>query len=46
MPLFWSLVVKKKNVLQLHVDADSQRGAGPKHGRSAREVVYLGGVSG
>ncbi|XP_019728323.1 laminin subunit alpha-5-like [Hippocampus comes] len=39
-------VVKKKNVLQLHVDADSQRGAGPKRGRSAvaREVVYLGGV--
>ncbi|XP_051914619.1 laminin subunit alpha-5 isoform X3 [Hippocampus zosterae] len=39
-------VVKKKNVLQLHVDADSQHGAGPKHGRSAvaREVVYLGGV--
>ncbi|XP_077410264.1 laminin subunit alpha-5 isoform X1 [Vanacampus margaritifer] len=38
-------VVKKKSVLQLHVDADSQHGAGPKHGRftGAREVVYLGG---
>ncbi|XP_037101771.1 laminin subunit alpha-5 isoform X1 [Syngnathus acus] len=39
-------VVKKKNVLKLHVDAESQSGAGPKYGRSAgvREVVYLGGV--
>ncbi|XP_061621466.1 laminin subunit alpha-5 isoform X2 [Phyllopteryx taeniolatus] len=39
-------VVKKKNVLQLHVDADSERGTGPKHGHSTRtrEAVYLGGA--
>nr|XP_057906923.1 laminin subunit alpha-5 isoform X1 [Doryrhamphus excisus] len=39
-------VVKKSNVLQLHVDAASERGAGPKHDRSARakEVIYVGGL--
>ncbi|XP_061662817.1 laminin subunit alpha-5 isoform X5 [Syngnathoides biaculeatus] len=39
-------VVKKKNILQLHVDADRERGTGPKHGHSTRtrELVYLGGA--
>ncbi|XP_061781861.1 laminin subunit alpha-5 isoform X2 [Nerophis lumbriciformis] len=39
-------VVKKSNVLQLHVDAARQLGTGPKHGRSAgaKEVVYVGGL--
>ncbi|XP_046895467.1 laminin subunit alpha-4-like [Hypomesus transpacificus] len=39
-------VVKKKNVLQLHVDAASEHSVGPKQGRSSvgTETVYLGGV--
>ncbi|XP_027144166.1 laminin subunit alpha-5 isoform X2 [Larimichthys crocea] len=41
-------VVKKNNVLQLHVDAASEHSVGPKHSRSAgaKESVYLGGVPG
>ncbi|XP_071001276.1 laminin subunit alpha-4-like, partial [Oncorhynchus clarkii lewisi] len=39
-------VMKKSNVLQLHVDAASEHSVGPKKGRSsgAKETVYLGGV--
>nr|XP_020511496.2 laminin subunit alpha-5-like [Labrus bergylta] len=39
-------VVKKNNVLQLHVDAASEHSVGPKQSRSAgaKEAVYLGGV--
>uniref|UniRef100_A0AAQ4S3F6 Laminin subunit alpha-5 n=1 Tax=Gasterosteus aculeatus aculeatus TaxID=481459 RepID=A0AAQ4S3F6_GASAC len=39
-------VVKKNNVLQLHVDEDTQHSVGPKQSRSAgsKETVYLGGV--
>ncbi|XP_044207309.1 laminin subunit alpha-5 isoform X2 [Thunnus albacares] len=39
-------VVKKNNILQLHVDAASEHSVGPKHSRSAgaKETVYLGGV--
>lgn len=39
-------VVKKSNVLQLHVDAASEHTVGPKQGRSSggKETVYLGGV--
>ncbi|XP_053174071.1 laminin subunit alpha-5 [Scomber japonicus] len=39
-------VVKKNNVLQLHVDAASEHSVGPKQNRSAgaKETVYLGGV--
>uniref|UniRef100_A0A8C4DLR4 Laminin subunit alpha-5 n=1 Tax=Dicentrarchus labrax TaxID=13489 RepID=A0A8C4DLR4_DICLA len=39
-------VVKKNNVLQLHVDAASEHTVGPKQSRSAgaKETVYLGGV--
>ncbi|XP_037333672.2 laminin subunit alpha-5 isoform X2 [Pungitius pungitius] len=39
-------VVKKNNVLQLHVDGDTQHSVGPKQSRSAgsKETVYLGGV--
>ncbi|XP_070695085.1 laminin subunit alpha-5 [Pempheris klunzingeri] len=39
-------VVKKNNVLQLHVDAASEHSVGPKQSRSggAKETVYLGGV--
>uniref|UniRef100_A0A8D3ECX5 Laminin subunit alpha 3 n=1 Tax=Scophthalmus maximus TaxID=52904 RepID=A0A8D3ECX5_SCOMX len=39
-------VVKKNNVLQLHVDAGSEHSVGPKQSRSAgaKETVYLGGV--
>ncbi|KAM3872260.1 laminin subunit alpha-5 [Diretmus argenteus] len=41
-------VVKKNNVLQLHVDAASEHSVGPKQGRSAggKETVYLGGAPG
>ncbi|XP_035771041.1 laminin subunit alpha-5 [Neolamprologus brichardi] len=41
-------VVKKNNVLQLHVDGASERAVGPKKGRSTgpKEAVYLGGVPG
>ncbi|XP_016364529.1 laminin subunit alpha-5-like [Sinocyclocheilus rhinocerous] len=40
------LVVKKSNVIQLHVDATSEHGVGPKQSRSSggKETVYLGGV--
>lgn len=40
--------MKKKNVLQLHVDGASERAVGPKKGRSTgpKEAVYLGGVPG
>ena len=43
-----SPVVKKNNVLQLHVDAASEHSVGPKQSRSAgaKETVYLGGVPG
>ncbi len=43
-----SPVVKKNNVLQLHVDAASEHSIGPKQSRSAgaKETVYLGGVPG
>lgn len=43
-----SPVVKKNNVLQLHVDEDTQHSVGPKQSRSAgsKETVYLGGVPG
>ncbi|XP_073325739.1 laminin subunit alpha-5 [Pagrus major] len=39
-------VVKKNNVLQLHVDAASEHSVGPKQSRSAgaKDTVYLGGV--
>uniref|UniRef100_A0A4W5QX50 Laminin G domain-containing protein n=1 Tax=Hucho hucho TaxID=62062 RepID=A0A4W5QX50_9TELE len=39
-------VMKKSNVLQLHVDAASEHSIGPKQGRSsgAKETVYLGGA--
>ncbi|XP_064877179.1 laminin subunit alpha-5-like [Oncorhynchus nerka] len=39
-------VMKKSNVLQLHVDAASEHSVGPKKGRSSgtKETVYLGGV--
>uniref|UniRef100_A0A8C2ZML6 Laminin subunit alpha-5 n=1 Tax=Cyclopterus lumpus TaxID=8103 RepID=A0A8C2ZML6_CYCLU len=39
-------MVKKNNVLQLHVDAASEHSVGPKQSRSAgsKETVYLGGV--
>ncbi|KAM3618812.1 uncharacterized protein V6R79_025116 [Siganus canaliculatus] len=40
-------VVKKNNVLQLHVDAASERSVGPKQSRSgagAKQTVFLGGV--
>ncbi|KAL7397953.1 hypothetical protein ABVT39_002224 [Epinephelus coioides] len=39
-------VVKKNNVLQLHVDAASEHSVGPRQSRSAgaKETVYLGGV--
>ncbi|XP_016088609.1 laminin subunit alpha-5-like [Sinocyclocheilus grahami] len=39
-------VVKKSNVIQLHVDAASEHGVGPKPSRSngGKETVYLGGV--
>lgn len=42
------LVVKKSNVIQLHVDAASEHGVGPKLSRSngGKETVYLGGVPG
>lgn len=42
------LVVKKSNVIQLHVDAASEHGVGPKPSRSnvGKETVYLGGVPG
>lgn len=41
-------VVKKNNVLQLHVDGAGERAVGPKKGRSTgpKEAVYLGGVPG
>ncbi|XP_069382509.1 laminin subunit alpha-5 isoform X2 [Paralichthys olivaceus] len=41
-------VVKKNNVLQLHVDAASEHSVGPKQSRSAgaKETVYLGGAPG
>ncbi|XP_039878777.1 laminin subunit alpha-5 isoform X1 [Simochromis diagramma] len=41
-------VVKKNNVLQLHVDGASERAVCPKKGRSTgpKEAVYLGGVPG
>ncbi|XP_047462931.1 laminin subunit alpha-5 isoform X2 [Mugil cephalus] len=41
-------VVKKNNVLQLHVDGASSHSVGPKQSRSAgaRETVYLGGTPG
>ncbi|XP_029580196.1 laminin subunit alpha-5 [Salmo trutta] len=39
-------IVKKSNVLQLHVDAASEHSVGPKQGRpsGAKEAVYLGGA--
>ncbi|TRY84024.1 hypothetical protein DNTS_013565, partial [Danionella cerebrum] len=39
-------IVKKSNVIQLHVDAKSEHGVGPKQSRSngGKEIVYLGGV--
>ncbi|CAJ1084378.1 laminin subunit alpha-5 isoform X1 [Xyrichtys novacula] len=39
-------VVKKNNVLQLHVDAASEHSVGPKQSRSSgvKDAVYLGGV--
>lgn len=39
-------VVKKNNVLQLHVDGASEHSVGPRQSRSAgaKETVYLGGV--
>uniref|UniRef100_A0A671KQZ1 Laminin subunit alpha-5 n=1 Tax=Sinocyclocheilus anshuiensis TaxID=1608454 RepID=A0A671KQZ1_9TELE len=39
-------IVKKSNVIQLHVDAASEHGVGPKQSRSngGKETVYLGGV--
>lgn len=41
-------VVKKNNVLTLHVDSASEQSVGPKQSRSsgAKETVYLGGVPG
>ncbi|XP_030624223.1 laminin subunit alpha-5 [Chanos chanos] len=38
-------VVKKNNVIQLHVDTVSEHGVGPKQSRSSgkKETVYLGG---
>ncbi|XP_034027667.1 laminin subunit alpha-5 [Thalassophryne amazonica] len=41
-------VVKKNNILQLHVDAASEHSIGPKLSRSAgaKETVYLGGLPG
>ncbi|KAK7884079.1 hypothetical protein WMY93_027202 [Mugilogobius chulae] len=41
-------VMKKKNVLTLQVDSDSELSMGPKHSPSsgAKESVYLGGVPG
>ncbi|XP_073731136.1 laminin subunit alpha-5 [Misgurnus anguillicaudatus] len=41
-------IVKKSNVIQLHVDASSEHGVGPKLNRSngGKETVYLGGVPG
>ncbi|XP_071369418.1 laminin subunit alpha-4-like [Centroberyx affinis] len=41
-------VVKKNNVLQLHVDAASEHSVGPKQSRSAggKDTVYLGGAPG
>ncbi|XP_045065442.1 laminin subunit alpha-5 isoform X2 [Coregonus clupeaformis] len=41
-------IVKKSNVLQLHVDAASEHSVGPKQGRSsgAKGAVYLGGAPG
>ncbi|XDV45701.1 hypothetical protein PO909_013751 [Leuciscus waleckii] len=37
-------IVKKSNVIQLHVDSASEHGVGPKQSRSngAKETVYLG----
>lgn len=42
------LVVKKSNVIQLHVDAFSEHGVAPKQSRSngGKEAVYLGGLPG
>ncbi|KTG35339.1 hypothetical protein cypCar_00020114, partial [Cyprinus carpio] len=39
-------IVKKSNVIQLHVDAASEHGVGPKPSRSngGKDTVYLGGV--
>ncbi|XP_075995809.1 laminin subunit alpha-4-like, partial [Genypterus blacodes] len=39
-------VMKKNNVLQLHVDAASEHSVGPKQSRSSggKETVYLGGA--
>uniref|UniRef100_A0A9J7XYR4 Laminin subunit alpha-5 n=1 Tax=Cyprinus carpio carpio TaxID=630221 RepID=A0A9J7XYR4_CYPCA len=39
-------IVKKSNVIQLHVDAASEHGVGPKPSRwnVGKETVYLGGV--
>uniref|UniRef100_A0A672R3F9 Laminin subunit alpha-5 n=1 Tax=Sinocyclocheilus grahami TaxID=75366 RepID=A0A672R3F9_SINGR len=44
--IFVILVVKKSNVIQLHVDAASEHGVGPKPSRSngGKETVYLGGL--
>lgn len=42
------LVVKKSNVIQLHVDAASEHGVGPKQhvSNGGKETVYLGSVPG
>ncbi|XP_043080700.1 laminin subunit alpha-5 isoform X1 [Puntigrus tetrazona] len=38
-------IVKKSNVIQLHVDAASEHGVGPKvRWNGSKEAVYLGGV--
>lgn len=42
------LVVKKNNVIQLHVDSASQHGVGPKQKRQngGQNKVYLGSAPG
>lgn len=39
-------IVKKSNVIQLHVDSFSEHGVAPKQSRSngGKEAVYLGGL--
>lgn len=46
--IFVILVVKKSNVIQLHVDSGSEHGVGPKQSRSngGKETVYLGSKPG
>jgi len=48
MLIFVILVVKKSNVIQLHVDSASEHGVGPKQRGSngGKESVYLGSKPG